>query len=233
VNHIAQRIAQNSDARIPITVRVIDSDTINAFALPGGFLYVNTGLLIQTEGEAELAGVLSRGIAHTALRSFTRNATKGELMQLTTIPLNLLGPGGWADYGIYEGLNLSIPITYLKYRRDAERAADFYGLQYLYKAGYDPDSYIQFLQLIWPQTPAGRNAPPRAFSPFPPLPERVENMKKEIAKILPARDGAIVSSAEFEEVTERVRAWKLKEVVSPGGNPGKPALRKPKDVEHL
>jgi predicted Zn-dependent protease len=225
VNRIAQKIAQNSDARGPITVRVIDSDVINAFTLPGGFLYLNTGLFLQTEGEAELAGVLARGVAHTALRSFTKETTKGELMQLAAVPFILLGPGGWAGYGNFEGANLSIPLTSLKCRRDAERAADFFGLQYLYKAGYDPESYIRFLGRGWPQTPGGKDSLPKAFRPFPPVPERVENMKKEIAKILPPRDGAIVSSPEFQEVKEHLRLRKLNEGSAPNGNLGKPTLR--------
>jgi predicted Zn-dependent protease len=229
VNRLAQKIAQNSDARGPITVRVIDSDVINAFTLPGGFLYVNTGLLLHTDEEGELAGVLARGIAHTALRSATKEATKGELMQLATVPLILLGPGGWVAYGNYEGVNLSIPLTSLKYRRDAERAADFFGLQYLYKAGYDPESYIRFLDRTWPQTPAGKDSLPKVFHPFPPVPERVENMKKEIAKILPPRDGAIVSSAEFQEVKEHLRSRKLNESSTPNSNLGKPTLRKRTD----
>jgi len=226
VNRLAQKIAQNSDARLPITVRVINSDMIDAFTLPGGFLYVNTGLLLQTEGEAEVAGVLARGIAHTALRSFTKETTKGELMQLATIPMIIAGPATWAGYGSFEGANLSIPLTSLKHRRDAEFAADYFGLQYLYKSGYDLESYIRFLDRTWPQTPAGKKTLPKVFSPYPPLPERMETMKKEIAKILPPRDGAIVSSSEFQEVKERVRAWKLKRTVSPETNPGKPTLRK-------
>jgi predicted Zn-dependent protease len=230
VNRLAQKIAQNSDARGPITVRVIDSDVINAFTLPGGFLYVNSGLLLHADEEGELAGVLARGIAHTALRSATKEATKGELMQLATVPLILLGPGGWVTYGNYEGVNLSIPVTSLKFRRDAERAADFFGLQYLYKAGYDPESYIRFLERTWPQTPAGKKALPKALSPFPPVPDRVDQMKKEIARILPPRDGAIVSSPEFQEVKEHLRSRKLNDGSALSGNPAKPTLRKRADL---
>jgi len=227
VNRLAQKIAQNSDARLPITIRVIDSDVLDAFTLPGGFQYINTGLILQTEGEAELAGVLARGIAHTSIRSSTKDATKGELMQLSTVPLTL-GPGGWAGYGSYEGLNLSIPVTYFKYRRDAERAADYFGLQYLYKAGYDPVCLSRFIERVWPLIVGGKSIP-KTFDPYPPLPERVENMKKEIAKILPPRDGAIVSSAEFQEVKEHLRARRAKVIVGPEGDPGKPALRKRAD----
>src|SRR5260370_30058634 len=146
LDRIAQNIAKNSDVRFPITIRVIDSEAIDAFTLPGGFQYINTGLLLQTAEEAELAGVLARGIAHTAIRTSTQEATKGEFMQLATIPLILLGPGGWAGYGNYQGANLAIPVTYLKYRRDAERAADYFRLKYLYKADYDPTCFSGFLE---------------------------------------------------------------------------------------
>src|SRR5579863_3160506 len=118
VHRLAQKIAQNSDARFPITIRVVDSATIDAFTFPGGYIYVNKGLILQTESEAELASVLAYGIASTALRQGTREATKGETMQLAAIPLTLMGPGGWGGYGIYEAASLAIPITYLKLQRD-------------------------------------------------------------------------------------------------------------------
>jgi predicted Zn-dependent protease len=225
INRIAQKVAQNSDARLPISIRVIDSDEPNAFTLPGGFQYINTGLILHTEGEGELASVLARGVAHIAMRSSTMEATKGELMQLATIPLISLGPGGWASYGTYNGLNLAMPLTYLKFHRDAERAADFFGLQYLYKAGYDPNCLVQFLERGSPQSAKGKV--PQPFSLYPPLPERVENMKKEIARILPHRDAAIVTTAEFQEIKARLLAQKANQALSPERNPGKPTLRKP------
>lgn len=227
MNRIGQKIAQNSDVRQPITIRVIDSDRIDALTLPGGFQYINTGLILQTDGEAELAGVIARGIAHTAIRSFTKEATKGELMQLATIPLILLGPGGWAGNGIYDGLDLSIPVTYLKFRRDAERAADYFGLQYLYKAGYDPESYTRFLERAWPEPPTGKNKnAAKVFSLFPPLTERLQSMNKEIATILPPQDAAIVTTIEFEDIRDRLRALKANQAVGPARDPSKPALRK-------
>src|SRR3989442_909875 len=148
VNRVGQNLVRNSDAKVPFTIKVIDSDEVNAFALPGGFFYVNSGLILHAQEESELAGVMAHEISHVTARHGTKNATKGELMQLSTIPLILLGPGGWAGYGIYQGLNLAIPITYLKFNRDAEREADFLGLQYMYKAGYDPNSYITFFERI-------------------------------------------------------------------------------------
>jgi predicted Zn-dependent protease len=187
VNRLLQKLAANSDARVPVSVRVLESDVVNGFVLPGGFQYVNTGLILQANGEAELAGVLARGIAHTAMRSSTKEATKGELMQLATIPttmqaptiplMTLLGPGGWAGYGNYQGLNLSIAITYLKFERESQRAADFYGLQYLYKSGYDPECLLHFIERSFSPTPAAKKIPP-VFSEYPPLTERLESMKK-------------------------------------------------------
>src|SRR6184192_4763365 len=118
VNRVGQNLVRNSDARVPLTIKVIDSDEINAFALPGGFFYVNSGLILHAMEESELAGVMAHEISHVTARHGTKNATKGELMQLATIPLILLGPGGWAGYGIYQGLNLAIPVIYLKFSRD-------------------------------------------------------------------------------------------------------------------
>lgn len=238
LNRIAQKIAANSDARVPVSVRVLESDVVNGFVLPGGFQYVNAGLILQANGEAELAGVLARGIAHTAMRSYTKEATKGELMQLATIPttmqaptfplMTLLGPGGWAGYGIYQGLNLSIPTTFFKFQRDAQRAADFYALQYLYKSGYDPECIVRLLERGPSQPPAATKIP-ETFSEFPPLPERLASMKKEIAKLLPHQDTAIVTTAEFQQIQERLRALKSKETVGPPALPGKPTLRKHSD----
>lgn len=225
INRIAKKIAANSDARVPVSVRVIDSDVVNGFVLPGGFQYINTGLILQTENEGELAGVLARGIAHTALRSSTKEATKGELMQLSTIPLTILGPAGWGGYGIYQGLNLSIPITFFKFQRDAQRAADFYALQYLYKSGYDPECLVRLLERS-PSHGATGLKTPQLFSEFPPLPERLASMKKEIVRLLPHQDGAIVNTAEFQQILDRLSDIKT----NPAALPGEPTLRKRTDL---
>src|SRR5246500_4542527 len=136
VNRVGQNLVRNSDAKVPFTIKVIDSDEVNAFALPGGFFYVNSGLILRAQEESELAGVMAHEISHVTARHGTKNATKGDIMQLAMIPLMLLGPGGWAGYGIYEAASLAIPVTYLKFSRDAEREADYLGLEYMYKAGY-------------------------------------------------------------------------------------------------
>ena len=206
VNRVGQNLVRNSDARVPFTIKVIDSDEINAFALPGGFFYVNSGLVLRADEESELAGVMAHEIAHVTARHGTKNATKGEIAQLAMIPLILLGPGGWAGYGIYQGLNFLIPLSYLKFSRDAEREADFLGLQYMYKAGYDPNSYVSFFEKIQAEERRKPGSIPKVFSTHPPTPERIQNTQKEIATILPTREQYIVSTSEFDLVKARLRA---------------------------
>jgi beta-barrel assembly-enhancing protease len=201
VGRIAQNVAHNSDARLPITLRVIDSDNVDAFTLAGGYQYVSRGLLLRLEGEAELASVLARGIAHTALRSATREATKEETMQLAVIPLNLSGTGGLTP----NEANVAIPLTVLKMKRDGELDADYFGVQYLYKAGYDPRGFIDFVQRIWGTTPLGSETRPKTSSGFPPLAERLAAIRKEISEILPPRASAKLSTPEFDEFKERLR----------------------------
>ena len=224
VNRVGQHLVRNSDARVPFTINVIDSDEVNAFALPGGFFYVNSGLILRAQEESELAGVMAHEISHVTARHGTKNASKGELMQLMTIPLMLLGPGGWAGYGIYQGLNLAIPITYLKFSRDAEREADFLGLQYMYKAGYDPNSYVTFFERIQADEKRRPGTIPKVFSSHPPTPERIENTQKEIARILPAKNEYIVTTSEFDSVKARLRGIMFNRKATDNA-PGKPTLR--------
>jgi beta-barrel assembly-enhancing protease len=224
VNRVGQNLVRNSDARVPFTIKVIDSDEVNAFALPGGFFYVNSGLILRAQEESELAGVMAHEISHVTARHGTKNATKGELMQLATIPLILLGPGGWAGYGIYEGLNLAIPITYLKFSRDAEREADFLGLQYMYKAGYDPNSFVTFFERIQADEKRRPGTIPKVFSTHPPTPDRIESAQKEIARILPNRQEYIVTTSEFDQVKGRLRNIMFSRKAVDNG-PGKPTLR--------
>ncbi len=223
VNRVGQNLVRNSDARVPFTIKVIDSDEVNAFALPGGFFYVNSGLILRAQEESELAGVMAHEISHVCARHGTKNASKGELLQLATIPLILLGPGGWAGYGLYQGLNLAIPVTYLKFSRDAEREADYLGIQYMYKTGYDPNSYVTFFERIQADEKRRPGTIPKVFSTHPPTPERIENTQKEIARILPARQEYIVTTSEFDVVKARLRNIMFKTKAQEG--PGKPTLR--------
>jgi predicted Zn-dependent protease len=224
VNRVGQNLVRNSDARVPFTIKVIDSDEVNAFALPGGFFYVNSGLILRAQEESELAGVMAHEISHVIARHGTKQATKGEIIQLASIPAMIMMPYGWAGYGLYQALNLAIPLSYLKFSRDDEREADFLGIQYMYKAGYDPNSYVTFFERIQADEKRHTGSIPRIFSTHPPTPERIELAQKEIARILPERDDYIVTTSEFDSVKSRLRnVMFARKVVD--NQPGKPTLR--------
>src|SRR5215472_3976053 len=205
VNRVGQNLVRNSDAKVPFTIKVIDSDEVNAFALPGGFFFVNSGLILRAQEESELAGVMAHEISHVTARHGTCQATKGELLQLASIPAMIFIPYTMAGYAMYQGLNLAIPLTFLKFSRDAEREADFLGIQYMYKAGYDPNAYVTFFERIQADEKRRPGTIPKAFSTHPPTPERIENTQKEIARILPARQEYIVTTSEFDTVKARLR----------------------------
>ena len=224
VNRVGQNLVRNSDARVPFTIKVIDSDEVNAFALPGGFFYVNSGLILRAQEESELAGVMAHEIAHVAARHGTKNATKGELIQFASIPAMIFIPYSMAGYAMYQGLNLAIPLTFLKFSRDAEREADFLGLQYMYKAGYDPNSYVTFFERIQADEKRRPGTIPKVFSTHPPTPDRIENTQKEIARILPARQEYLVTTSEFDSVKARLRNIMFSRKVTDNA-PGKPTLR--------
>lgn len=223
VNKVGQNLVRNSDAQVPFTIKVIDDEHINAFALPGGFFYVNTGVVLHADEEAELAGVMAHEIAHVAARHQTRNATKANIIQIASIPLIMTLPGTWAGYGIYEGLNLAIPMTYLKFTRDAEREADYLGLQYMYKAGYDPNAFVAFFEKVEAEEKKQPGTIPKIFDTHPPTPDRVVAAQKEIATILPARPEYIVTTSEFDQVKQRLirleSGEKIQEARDGGGRP--------------
>ena len=224
VNRVGQNLVRNSDAKVPFTIKVIDSDEVNAFALPGGFFYVNSGLILRAQEESELAGVMAHEIAHVAARHGTKQATKGDLVQIGMIPAMIFIPYTWAGYAAYQGMNLLIPMTFLKFSRDAEREADFLGLQYMYKAGYDPNSYVTFFERIQADEKRRPGTIGKAFSTHPPTPERIENTQKEIARILPAKQEYVVTSSEFDSVKGRLRNIMFARKAT-DNSPNKPTLR--------
>jgi beta-barrel assembly-enhancing protease len=227
VNRVGQNLVRNSDARVPFTIKVIDSDVVNAFALPGGFFYVNSGLILHADEEAELAGVMAHEIAHVCARHGTKQATKGEITQLAMIPAMIFIPYTWAGYAIYQGMNFMIPLTFLKFTRDEERQADFLGLQYMYKAGYDPNAFVSFFEKVEAIEKKQPGTIPKIFSDHPPTPDRVEAIQHEIATILPARDEYIVTTSEFDSVKARLQMIESGQKLNK--NPNKPSLRKRTD----
>src|ERR1700687_1117974 len=223
VNKVGQNLVRNSDARVPFTIKVIDSDVVNAFALPGGFFYVNSGLILRANEESELAGVMAHEIAHVNARHGSRGESRAQLAELAMIPLILLGPGGWAGYGIYQAANLAIPISFLKFSRDFEREDDYYGVQYMYMPGYDPNSYVTFFERVQTDERRQPGSVPKVFSSHPPTADRIQKTQQEIAQILPNRDHYIVSTSEFDTVKSRLRG--LMSSRKAEGGPDKPTLR--------
>jgi beta-barrel assembly-enhancing protease len=224
VNRVGQNLVRNSDARVPFTIKVIDSDVVNAFALPGGFFYINSGLILHADEESELAGVMAHEIAHVCARHGTKQATKGDIIQLASIPAMIFIPYTWAGYAIYQGMNFAIPVTFLKFSRDAEREADYLGLQYMYKAGYDPNAFVAFFEKVQADEKKQPGTIPKVFSSHPPTPDRIEAVQKEIATILPARDQYIVTTSEFDSVKGRLQLIESNMKVK--DSPNKPTLRK-------
>src|SRR5579863_2681570 len=166
VNRVGQNLVRNSDAKVPFTIKVIDSEDVNAFALPGGFFFVNSGLILKADNEAELAGVMAHEIAHVAARHGTKQATRGELAQLGMIPLIFMG--GWTGYGIYQAASVMVPVTFLKFSRGMESEADMLGLEYMYKTGYDPTAFVDFFEKIETLEKRKPGTMAKVFSTHPP-----------------------------------------------------------------
>jgi predicted Zn-dependent protease len=225
VNRVGQNLVRNSDAQVPFTIKVIDSDVVNAFALPGGFFYVNSGLILHADEESELAGVMAHEIAHVCARHGTKQATKGEITQLAMIPAMIFIPYTLAGYAIYQGMQFAIPMAFLQFTRTDEKEADYLGLEYMYKAGYDPNAFVAFFEKVASDEKKQPWTIPKIFSTHPPTPDRIEASQKEIATILPQRSEYIVTTSEFDVVKHRLQLIEQNVKVN-DKNPNKPSLRK-------
>ncbi len=226
VNRIGQNLVKNSDAKVPFTIKVIDSDEINAFALPGGFFYVNSGLILAADEEAELAGVMAHEISHVVAHHAARQMTKMNYAQIASIPLIIMTSGSYTGYGIYEATQLAIPVAFLKFSRMDESEADFLGLQYMYKAGYDPQAFIQFFEKVDALEKHKPGAVAKLFSDHPQTPDRIARSEDEIASILPPKPDYIVTTSEFDDVKGRLARIENKRKLNDKGNGNKPTLRR-------
>ena len=226
VNRIGQNIVKNSDCKVPFTIRVIDSDEINAMALPGGFFYVNSGLILAADEEAELAGVMAHETAHVCAHHAAREMTKMRYMEIGSIPLEIMTYGSWTGYGIYEASQLAIPMTFLEFSREYESEADWLGLQYMYKAGYDPQALIQMFEKIDALEKHKPGALAKAFSDHPQTPDRIMRSEQEIATIMPAKPDYMVSTSEFDDVKSRLARIENKRKLNDKSNGNKPTLRR-------
>jgi predicted Zn-dependent protease len=224
VNRIGQNLVRNSDAQVPFTIKVIDSDEVNAFALPGGFFYVNSGLILAADEEAELAGVMAHEIAHVAARHATRQITRAQWANIGTIPLIFVGGG--IGYAVRSVAGLALPMTFLSFSRGFEAEADYLGLQYMYKSGYDPQAFISFFEKLQAKEKRKPGTLARAFSTHPQTPDRIEKSQEEIGRILPARPQYVVSTSEFDDVKSRLASIENRHKVLDDKEGSKPSLRR-------
>jgi hypothetical protein len=226
VNRVGQNIVKNSDAKVPFTIKVLDTDEINAMALPGGFFYVNSGLILACDSEDELAGVMAHEIAHVAAHHAAREMTRLNYMQIGSIPLMIFTQGTWTGYGIYEASQLAVPLTFLKFSREYEAEADYLGIQYAYRAGYDPQGMVSIFEKLDALEKHKPGAISRAFSDHPATPDRIGNVEDEIATILPARADYLVTTSEFDTVKARLARIQNKRGLNDKKGGNKPTLRK-------
>jgi len=223
VNRLGQNLVRNSDAQVPFTIKVVDSDEVNAFALPGGFFYVDSGLILAADNEAELAGVMAHEIAHVAACHAARENTRGQLMNLASIPLIFMGGG--IGYAVRSAAGLALPMSFLQFSRGFESDADFLGLQYMYKSGYDPQAFTAFFEKVQALNKEKPGTLAKAFSTHPQTPDRIAKTQKEIATVLPARDEYKVDTSEFEDMKARLGRIENRRKVD-DNNINRPTLRR-------
>lgn len=224
INRIGQNLVRNSDAKVPFTIKVVDSDEVNAFALPGGFFYVNSGLILAADEEAELAGVMAHEIAHVAARHATRGATRSQLANIMTIPLIFVGGG--IGYAARQVAGIGLPLTFLSFSRGFEAEADYLGLQYMYKSGYDPNAFVAFFEKLEAQEKKKPGTLAKAFATHPQTPDRIQKSQEEIATILPAREQYIITTSEFDQVKARLAALENRRHLDDQKDSNKPTLRR-------
>lgn len=223
VNRVGQNLVRNSDAEVPFTIKIIDTDDINAFALPGGFFYVDSGLILAADNEAELAGVMSHEIAHVAACHAAREMSRGQLMNLASIPLIFVGGG--IGYAIQNLAGLAMPMGFLKFTRSFESEADYLGIQYMYKAGYDPQALTAFFEKVKALEKHKPGSLAKAFDTHPQTPDRIEKTQQEINTLLPPLAEYKLDTSEFEDV--RTRLSELENRHKLGGGAGDlPTLRR-------
>lgn len=223
VNRIGQNLVRNSDAKVPFAIKVIDSDEINAFALPGGFLYVTSGLILAAQEEAELAGVMAHEIAHVAAHHAARQMTHSQMFTLASIPLIFVGGG--LGIAVREVAELAMPLTLTKFSRGFETEADYLGVEYLYQAGYDPQAFISFFERIQALEKQKPGVMAKMFSDHPQTADRLRKTQSEIVKILPPREAYVTSTSDFDDTKSRLATIE-KRRQGQGEESNRPTLRR-------
>jgi beta-barrel assembly-enhancing protease len=223
VNRIGQNLVRNSDAQVPFTIKVVDTDDINAFALPGGFFYVDSGLILAADNEAELAGVMAHEIAHVAACHLARENTRGQLMQLASIPLIFVGGG--IGYAAQSLASMAIPMGFLRFARSFESEADFLGVEYLYRAGYDPQALTAFFEKIKALEKHKPGTLAKTFETHPQTPDRIAKTQEEINTLLPPEPQYKLDTSEFQDIKTRLAQLENRHKID-NGHDGGPTLRR-------
>lgn len=221
VNRVGQNLVRNSDAKVPFTFQVIEDESPNAFALPGGFVFVYTGLIKMADEEDEFAGAVAHEIAHVAARHMTRQATKSQIANLASIPLSVI-LGGWGGYAARQAAGLAIPMAFLSFTRKDEAEADFLGVQYMYAAGYDPNGAVSIFEKLESIERRKPGTISKLFATHPMDAERIEKTQQEIQRILPSRLEYVVNTSEYVAIRDRLMAA---EHPSPPAGKDAPRLR--------
>ncbi len=231
VNRVGQNIALHSDAKIPFTIKVLDSDDVNAFALPGGFLYVNKGAILAADTESELAGVMAHEIGHVAARHGVEQASKATLANYAMIPLIFMTGG--LGYIAYQAAQIGVPLTFLKFSRNVESEADKLGAQYMWAAGYDPNNFLSFFEKLEKKEKHKPGTLSKLFGTHPPTPDRILKVHDLLARF-PDRDEYTVSTSEFNRVKSRLLAITNSKTLDASGResgPKRPTLKRRKEGE--
>ncbi len=224
VNRIGQNLVRNSDSKVPFTIKVLDNDAVNAFALPGGFFYVHSGAILAADSESELAGVMAHEIAHVAACHAARQMTRSQIANLASLPLIFMG--GWIGYGVANVASFALPATFMKFSRGFENEADFLGIEYLYKSGYDPLSLVTFFEKLAATEKKKPGFMDKAFGSHPLTEDRVQHTQNEISTVLPPRPEYVVDTSEFQQVKARLAAIENKHLPKDERERERPGLRR-------
>jgi len=206
VNRIGQNLVRHSDAKVPFTFKVIDKPELNAFALPGGYVFVYSGLIRVADEEDEFAGAVAHEIAHVAARHLTCRATKSELVNIAAAMGGVFGGGGWTGYAARQAAGIAVPMTFLNFSRQDESQADYLGVQYMYAAGYDPNGILSIFEKMEALERQKSGVISRAFATHPMDSDRIAKTEKEIDAILPAKPQYIVNTSEYTAMRKRLIA---------------------------
>ena len=231
VNRVAQNLVLHSDAKVPFTVKVIDSDEVNAFALPGGFFYVNKGLILAAGNEAELAGVMAHEISHVIARHGVENQTKANLMQYGTLA-GIILLGGIPGMILQNTAGLGMMVGFMKFSRSAEAEADKLGTQYLYAAGYDPTALATMFEKLEAKNKKKPGTIAKIFADHPaPADRRAASLA--LAARFPEREEYVINTSEFNRVKAHLLQLSNAKASMSGeikgsdeGAPGRPTLKR-------